>query len=99
MIENKGLFRGFYTDRGSHYWLIDKAGGKVNKISPTQFGRAMKQLGIEMIAAYSPEAIGHSERMFGTLQQRLPLKLKSAGISNMSGQPIFTCQNLRNAFV
>ena len=84
VIENKGLFCSFYTDRGSHYWNTDKAGGKVNKVSLTQFGRAMKQLGIEMIAAYSPEARGRSERMFGTLQKRLPLELKSEGITNMS---------------
>lgn len=84
VIENKGLFCSFYTDRGSHYWNTDKAGGKVNKIALTQFGRGMKQLGIEMIAAYSPEARGRSERMFGTLQKRLPLELKSAQITNIS---------------
>jgi len=84
LIESKGLFCSFYTDRGSHYWLTDKVGGKVNKNILTQFGRAMKQLGIEMIAAYSPEARGRSERMFRTLQRRLPLELKSAGITNIS---------------
>lgn len=84
VIETKGLFCSFYTDRGSHYWKTDEAGGKVNKESLTQFGRAMKQLGINMIAAYSPEARGRSERMFGTLQQRLPLELRSAGITTMS---------------
>ena len=83
VIETKGLFSSFYTDRGSHYWITDKAGKKVNKTNLTQFGRAMKQLGIEMIAAYSPEARGRSERMFGTLQGRLPLELKSAGITTM----------------
>lgn len=84
VIENHGLFCSFYSDRGSHYWLTDKAGGKVNKETLTQFGRAMKQLGIEMIAAYSPEARGRSERMFGTLQGRLPQELKSAGITNIN---------------
>lgn len=83
VIESKGLFSSFYTDRGSHYWITDKAGKKVNKTVLTQFGRGMKQLGIEMIAAYSPEARGRSERMFGTLQGRLPLELKSAGITNI----------------
>jgi len=83
VIKTKGLFCSFYTDRGRHYWITDKVGGKVNKIQLTQFGRAMKQLGIEMIAAYSPEARGRSERMFGTLQMRLPLELKSAGITTM----------------
>ena len=83
VIETKGLFCSFYTDRGKHYWITDKAGGKVNKVLLTQFGRAMKQLGIEMVAAYSAEARGRSERMFGTLQGRLPLELKSAGITQI----------------
>lgn len=92
VIETKGLFSSFYTDRGSHYWTTDKAGKKVNKIALTQFGRAMKQLGIEMIAAYSPEARGRSERMFGTLQNRLPLELKSAGITTMDNANLFLKQ-------
>lgn len=83
VIESRGLFSSFYSDRGSHYWVTDKAGGRVNKLQLTQFGRAMKQLGIEMIAAYSPEARGRSERMFGTLQNLLPLELKSADINTM----------------
>jgi transposase len=83
VIKNKGLFCSFYSDRGAHYWITDKANGKVNKSLLTQFGRAMKQLGIEMIPAYSPEARGRSERMFGTLQKRLPLELKSAGITTI----------------
>jgi hypothetical protein len=95
VIENKGLFSSFYSDRGSHYWTTDKAGGKVNKGLLTQFGRAMKQLGIEMIAAYSPEARGRSERMFGTLQNRLPLELKSAGIKTIDDANIF----LKNQFI
>lgn len=95
VIETKGLFCSFYTDRGRHYWITDKIGGKVNKIQLTQFGRAMKQLGIEMIAAYSPEARGRSERMFGTLQMRLPLELKSAGITTMDDANRF----LKHSFV
>ena len=95
VIESKGLFCSFYSDRGSHYWTTDKAGGKVNKVLLTQFGRAMKQLGIEMIAAYSPEARGRSERMFGTLQNRLPLELKSAGIKTIDDANLF----LKNQFI
>ena len=67
-IEAKGLFCSLYTDRGSHYWDTPAAGGKVDKDNPTQFGRAMARLGIEMIPAYSPEARGRSERAFGTHQ-------------------------------
>ena len=79
-----GLFGSFYSDRGSHYWHTPEAGGKVDKEKLTQFGRAMRQLGIEMIAAYSPEARGRSERAFGTHQGRLPQELALAGITNMA---------------
>jgi hypothetical protein len=75
-----GLPGTFYSDRGSHYWTTPEAGGKVDKEHPTQFGRALRQLGIEMIAAYSPEARGRSERAFATHQDRLPKELALAGI-------------------
>jgi hypothetical protein len=71
VLEAKGLFYSFYSDRGSHYWHTPQAGGKVDKTNPTQFGEALKRLGIEMIAAYSPEARGGSERAFETHQGRL----------------------------
>ncbi|MHB8531046.1 MAG: hypothetical protein ACYC8V_16235, partial [Caulobacteraceae bacterium] len=67
LVDAVELFRSFYTDRGSHYFLTPKAGGKVGRNQPTQVGRALAQLGIEHIAAYSPEARGRSERMFRTL--------------------------------
>ena len=79
-----GLFSSLYTDRGSHYWHTPKARGKVDRDNPTQFGRAMRQLGIEMIPAYSPEARGRSERAFGTLQARLPKELADAGIIDVA---------------
>ena len=84
VIAVTGLFSSFYSDRGSHYWHTPEAGGKVDKDNPTQFGRALKHLGIEMIAAYSPEARGRSERAFGTHQGRLPQELALAGITRMS---------------
>lgn len=83
VIETHGLFSSFYSDRGSHYWTTPEAGGKVNREDLTQFGRAMKRLGIEMIAAYSPEARGRSERAFGTHQGRLPQELALAGVPDM----------------
>jgi len=82
-LEAKGLFSSFYIDRGSHYWHTPEAGGKVDKANPTQFGRAMQELGIGMIAAYSPEARGRSERMFGTWQGRLPNELALHKITDM----------------
>lgn len=80
VIEKKGLFCSLYTDRGSHYWHTPKAGGKVDKLNLTQVGQSLKQLGIEMIAAYSPEARGRSERAFKTHQDRLTKELALAGI-------------------
>ena len=82
-IGAKGLFCALYTDRGSHYFLTPAAGGKVSKTELTQVGRALAQLGIRHIAAYSPEARGRSERMFGTLQDRLPKELADAGIATV----------------
>jgi transposase len=68
VIERHGLFCSLYTDRGSHYFETAVAGARVSKTVLTQFGRALKQLGIEHIPAYSPQARGRSERLFGTLQ-------------------------------
>ena len=83
VIAERGLFCSLYADRGSHYWHTPEAGGPVDKDNPTQVGRALAQLGIELIPAYSPEARGRSERMFGTLQRRLPQELRVAGIATM----------------
>ena len=80
VVGEHGLFLALYTDRGSHYFETPKAGEKVSKTQLTQVGRALKQLGIEHIAAYSPEARGRSERLFRTLQDRLPKELRLAGI-------------------
>jgi transposase len=84
VITRHGLFNSLYTDRGSHYWHTTKAGDKVDRVNLTQFGRAMAQLGIEMIPAYSPEARGRSERAFGTLQDRLPKELAEAAITEVA---------------
>ena len=78
-----GLPSSLYTDRGSHYFFTSKAGEAVDRERPTQIGRALGRLGIEHIAAYSPEARGRSERMFGTLQDRLIKELAKAGITEI----------------
>jgi transposase len=83
-VARHGLFASLYTDRGSHYFLTPEAGGKVDKQNLTEVGRALKQLGIEHIAAYSPEARGRSERAFQTHQGRLPQELARAGITDMA---------------
>ena len=83
VIEDKGVFCALYSDRGSHFFYTPAAGGKVDRSRPTQVGRAMQALGIQTIAACSPEARGRSERNFGTWQNRLPQELRLAGITSL----------------
>ena len=83
VVERHGLFCSLYTDRGSHYFETPAAGARASKTVLTQFGRALKQLGIEHIPAYSPQARGRSERAFGTLQDRLTKELVLAGITTL----------------
>src|ERR1017187_1242685 len=72
VIEHKGLFCALYSDRGSHFWLTPKGGGKVEPHRLTQVGRALRVLGVQMIPAYSPQARGLSERTFSPWQGLLP---------------------------
>jgi transposase len=90
-----GLPCSLYTDRGSHYFTTLKAGGRVNRGDPTQVGRALRQLGVAHIAAYSPEARGRSERAFRTLQDRLPKELALAGIATVAAANVY----LRETYV
>jgi transposase len=83
VIEIQGLFCALYSDRGSHFFVTMKEGEKVDKHRLTQFGRALKELGVQMIAAYSPQARGRSERNFGTWQGRLPQELRLAQIGTV----------------
>ena len=83
VIETQGLFCALYSDRGSHFFVTPKAGEKVDKHHLTQVGRALKELGVQMIPAYSPQARGRSERNFGTWQGRLPQELRLAGINKL----------------
>lgn len=91
-IAKQGLFCALYTDRGSHYFHTPEAGGKVSKERPTQVGRALAELGIEHIAAYSPEARGRSERAFRTLQDRLVKELALAGIAGVAAANRFIAE-------
>ena len=83
VMHAEGVPSTFYTDRGSHYFITPEVGGKVDKVNVTQVGRALAQLGVVHIAAYSPEARGRSERMFATLQDRLIKELALAGIDEI----------------
>jgi transposase InsO family protein len=83
-ISEHGLFGALYTDRGGHYFTTRHADGKVDKTQLTQVGRALSQLGITHIPSYSPQARGRMERVFGTLQSRLPQELRLAGIKTVA---------------
>ena len=98
VIEKRGLFCALYSDRGSHFFLTPKAGEKVDKHRPTQVGRALKELGVQMIPAYSPQARGRSERSFGTWQGRLPQELRLAGIATLEGANTFLREHYIAAF-
>ena len=89
VIERKGVFCALYSDRGSHFWVTPKVGGKVDPHRLTQVGRALRELGIRMIPAYSPQARGRSERSFGTWQGRLPQELRLHKIGSLAAANVF----------
>ena len=89
VIERKGVFCALYSDRGSHFWLTPKVGGKVDPHRLTQVGRALREVGIRMIPAYSPQARGRSERSFGTWQGRLPQELRLHKIASLEAANVF----------
>jgi transposase len=89
VFSEHGLPMSLYTDRGAHYFHTPKAGGEIDRGHPTQVGRALAQLGVEHIGAYSPQARGRSERTFGTLQDRLVKELKLAGITDIEAANAF----------
>jgi transposase len=88
-FSSQGLPLSLYTDRGSHYFHTSEAQAKVDRSCPTQVGRALAHLGVEHIAAYSPQARGRSERLFLTLQDRLPKELALAEIVTMEAANVF----------
>jgi transposase len=83
VIQTRGLFCSLYSDRAGHFFVTLKRGEKVDRNRPTQVGRALQELGVKMIAAYSPQARGRSERNFGTWQGRLPQELRLRGIRDV----------------
>jgi transposase len=83
VIDRKGAFCALYSDRASHFFHTPKAGQPVDRSRPTQVGRALQELGIQMIPAYSPQARGRGERNFGTWQGRLPQELRLHGIRSL----------------
>ena len=83
VVEQQGVFCSLYVDRGSHFVTTPVAGGPLDREQKTQIGRALEQLGIELIAAYSPQARGRCERLFGTWQGRLVAELRSRQITTL----------------
>jgi len=95
VIEEKGLFCALYSDRASHFFVTPKTGEPVDHNRLTQVGRALHELRIQMIPAYSPQARGRSERGFGTWQGRLPQELRLQGITTLAAANQF----LRDKYV
>ncbi len=93
VVETRGLFCSLYSDRGSHMAWTPKAGGPVDRQKPTQIARALEQLGIELILAYSPQARGRCERLFGTWQGRLPQELRLRNITTVEAANEFLRQD------
>src|SRR5512140_428283 len=95
VVERKGVFCSMYTDRAGHFFVTTKAGEPVDRRQVTQVGRALKELGTELIPAYSPQARGRSERSFRTWQGRLPQELRIRGIQSVEAANQF----LRDAYI
>jgi len=89
VVECQGVFCALYSDRARHFWLTAKAGEAVDHDRLTQVGRALRELGVRMIPAYSPQARGRSERSFGTWQGRLPQELRLRGIRTVEAANAF----------
>jgi transposase len=98
VIEQRGIFCALYSDRASHFFVTPKAGGKVDESQFTQFGRALKELGIKMIPAYSPQARGRMERSYRTWQGRLPQELRLRGIDTVEEANQFLRQRYQAEF-
>jgi hypothetical protein len=83
VVKKRGVFCSLYSDRAAHFFVTPTAGQKVDKTRWTQVGRALQELGIQMIPANSPQARGRSERNFGTWQGRWPQELRLRGITQL----------------
>src|ERR1700746_2622879 len=93
VVEGKGVFCALYSDRGSHFWLTPKVGEAVDHHRLTQVGRAMREVGVRMIPASSPHALGRSDRSFATGKGRLPQELRLRGIRTVAAANAFLRQH------
>lgn len=83
VVEERGVFCSLYSDRASHFVYTETAGRGPQRRVRTQVGRALEQLGVELIPANSPQARGRCERLYGTFQGRLPQELRLRGIRSI----------------
>jgi transposase len=95
VFETYGLPMALYSDRAHWAFHTPTAKGPVDKTKLTQVGRALAQLGVEHIPAYSPQARGRSERLNRTFQDRLVNELRVAGITTIAGANAY----LRDTFL
>jgi hypothetical protein len=98
VIETQGIFCALYSDRASHFFVTPKAGGKVDPNQLTQLGRALQELGIKMIPAYSPQARGRMERSYRTWQGRLPQELRIRKVQTVEEANRFLREQYRAEF-
>jgi hypothetical protein len=98
VIEQQGIFCALYSDRASHFFVTPNAGGKVDESQVTQLGRALKELGIRMIPAYSPQARGRMERSYRTWQGRLPQELRLRKMATLEEANSFLRQQYQAEF-
>jgi transposase len=98
VVEERGLFCALYSDRASHFYLTPRVGEVVDRYRLTQVGRCLKQMGVQMIAAYSPQARGRSERGFGTWQGRLPQELRLRGLTKVDEANAFLSETYLREF-
>ena len=82
IVNRDGIPLGIYTDQYSVFH-VEKGPNKGN-VPLTQFGRALRELGITHVRAKSPEAKGRIERANGTFQDRLVSELRLSGASNIT---------------
>jgi transposase len=95
-VERYGLPRSLYVDRDSIYRTTRSATADealAGAEARTQFGRAMQELGVELICAHSPQAKGRVERRNGVLQDRLVKELRLQGISTLEAANAYLRQH------
>ena len=95
ILTHYGIPAMFYTDRRTVFEYKRKCEDKVEKDTFTQFSYACHQLGVQIKTTSVPQAKGRIERAFQTLQQRLPIALRLAGITEINTANVFLASYLQ----